>query len=144
MINKDRSNWHEGKMHTVSGLQQLADQLILWGITVDGNRSKSTPAICSVTNDITCAYCSIPRNGDYYIPSRLTNSQFLEDPEAMLTELSMLIGRLLIVGDFNLHFDDLNDKHVRSFRDLLEAVGVMPRIVLVSIYRSNCTLVNLS
>ena len=56
--------------------------------------------------------------------NRLTNLQFLEDMEAMLTELSMLPGRLLIVGDFNLHFDDLNDKHVPSFRDLLEAVGM--------------------
>ena len=60
--------------------------------------------------------------------NRLTNSQFLEDMEAMLTELSMLPGRLLIVGDFNLHFDDLNDKHVRSFRDLLEAVGMTQHI----------------
>ena len=58
----------------------------------------------------------------------LTNSQFLKDMEAMLTELSMLPGRLLIMGDFNLHFDDLNDKHVRSFRDLLEAVGMTQHV----------------
>ena len=54
----------------------------------------------------------------------LTNLRFLEDMEPMLTELSMLPGRLLIAGDFNLHFDDLNDKHVRAFRDLLEAAGM--------------------
>ena len=41
----------------------------------------------------------------------LTNLQFREDMEAMLTELLMLPGRLLIVGDFNLHFNDPNDKH---------------------------------
>ena len=46
----------------------------------------------------------------------------------MLTELSMLPGRLLIVGDFNLHFDDLNNKHVQSFRDLLEAVGMTQHV----------------
>ena len=58
----------------------------------------------------------------------LTNSQFLEDMEAMLNELLMLPGRLLIVSDFNLHFDDLNDKHVQSFRDLLEAVGMTQHV----------------
>ena len=60
--------------------------------------------------------------------NRLTNSQFLEDMEATLTELLMLPGRLLIVGDFNLHFDDLSDKHVWSFRDLLEAVGMTQHV----------------
>ena len=58
----------------------------------------------------------------------LTNSQFLEDMEAMLTELSMLPGRLLIMGDFNLRFDDVNNKYVRRFRDLLQAVGMTQHV----------------
>ena len=48
--------------------------------------------------------------------------------KVMLTELLMPPGPLLIMGDFNLYFDDLNDKHVQSFRDLLQAVGMTQHV----------------
>ena len=46
----------------------------------------------------------------------------------MLTKLSTLPGCLLIVGDFNLHFDDLKPNHVRPFTDLLKAAGMTQHV----------------
>ena len=48
----------------------------------------------------------------------LTNSQFLEHMEAMLTEMPTLPGRLLIVDDFSLHVDDLNDKPMQGVLEI--------------------------
>ena len=38
-------------------------------------------------------------------------------------------GHLIITGDFNFHMDDINNKEITKFVDLLDSVGLQQRVV---------------
>ena len=52
--------------------------------------------------------------------NKLTNSLFVEQLSAFLEYCNSIPGCLLILGDFNFHFDCLTDQHMSKILDLLK------------------------
>jgi hypothetical protein len=56
--------------------------------------------------------------------SQVPFSQFISDMEQFLDSVIMCGGELMILGDFNIHFDDGTAANTRSFNDLIAAYGL--------------------
>ncbi len=52
--------------------------------------------------------------------NRLTVDQFFHEFGTLLEEVTISPGKLLIMGDFNFHIDDINNTHARKFSNMLE------------------------
>ena len=56
---------------------------------------------------------------------------FLDEFAGMLEhELLLSVGKLMILGDFNYHLDDLTDNNVRKFNNLLHACGLVQHVTV--------------
>ena len=51
--------------------------------------------------------------------NQLTNSQFLNEFEHFIDSYTLNLEHFLIVGDFNLHFDNMNDTYVKKMLNVL-------------------------
>ena len=103
------------------------------GIKISGQSSKrvktfeSTECTCkSATGDI-LRVVSIYRSGT--ATSQCANiPQFLEDFEQLLSDLVDKPGKPIIMGDFNIHIEDVNDSLSHRFDTLLKANGWIQHI----------------
>ncbi|XP_033096821.1 uncharacterized protein LOC117101067, partial [Anneissia japonica] len=60
--------------------------------------------------------------------NKLTRSMFLEDFSRFLESVAAIPGEIIILGDFNIHVDEANDRFATSFADLLDAVGLRQHV----------------
>ena len=61
--------------------------------------------------------------------NKLTTSQFLSDFDDFLLELNALSGKLILLGDFNMHVDTPNRADVRRFLSSIEEVGLHQHVI---------------
>ncbi|XP_072022074.1 uncharacterized protein [Amphiura filiformis] len=60
--------------------------------------------------------------------NKLTQSMFLEDFGTFLETISAIPGEIILLGDFNCHVNDADDRFARAFQDLLDAVGLKQHV----------------
>ena len=80
----------------------------------------------SIGNDcvrLVCIYRP-PLNSRCSVPT----SQFVQDFSQYIDSLATSTGRLLVVGDFNVHFDKTNDQNTRMFRDAIDSLNLNQHI----------------
>ena len=66
----------------------------------------------------------------YNLPScRWTVSDFISEFPSYLESLAYDNGRLIIVGDFNIHVDDHDDNVVKKLLDLLNSLGLTQHVI---------------
>ena len=53
---------------------------------------------------------------------------FMSEFSKLLETLTIAFGQLLITGDMNFHLDDLSDRVVIAFLDLLDACGLCQHV----------------
>ena len=63
-----------------------------------------------------------------YRPPKLSISEFLTEFSNYLELLSVSSGKLLIVGDFNIHVDDANCPHASKFLSILESFSLTQHV----------------
>ena len=56
--------------------------------------------------------------------NKLTSSMFLDEFSTLLESLTVLPGKLLMTGDFNVHVDDKDDREASLFANLLHSFGL--------------------
>ncbi|XP_072016875.1 uncharacterized protein [Amphiura filiformis] len=61
--------------------------------------------------------------------NKLTTVMFLEEISQFLQDCSISKGDLVVVGDFNLHLDILDDPDTRKFNRLIESLGLIQSVV---------------
>ena len=61
-------------------------------------------------------------NATVYRPPK-PNSEFLNDFAAFLTRLSSLSSNIILLGDFNIHMDNINLPLTKDFTSCLESFG---------------------
>ncbi len=87
------------------------------------------------TETVTFEHASIldPNNGVHYIivyrppPSKanhFTQTAFFEEFDDFLQEVSLLPGKLIILGDFNFHLNEPHRSEVAHFMDILNSFGL--------------------
>ena len=64
-------------------------------------------------------FCNIYRRG-YYVKHRFTVSQFLQEFPEYLESLVDKPGIPLLLGDFNIHMQDVNDHYTCQFQNILK------------------------
>ena len=60
--------------------------------------------------------------------NRLTYKAFISEFTCILEILSLSVGELCIIGDFNLHVDNLKDSSAAKFLNLLEVFGLQQNV----------------
>ena len=67
----------------------------------------------------------------YRVPPSVQNkiqSSFITDFSDLIEQTSNLSGKLIILGDFNIHVDNNNDAETNQFLDLLDAFGLKQHV----------------
>jgi hypothetical protein len=68
----------------------------------------------------------------YRIPpstkNKLSKSLFLEEFTSLLEHLCILPGKVLIIGDFNIHWDDQNNAECKHFMDILDSFDLVQHV----------------
>ena len=68
----------------------------------------------------------------YHIPYSqshpVTDATFLEEIQDYFENIVLCNERLLIVGDFNLHIDDISDQYGKEFLDVLDSFGLVNHV----------------
>lgn len=70
--------------------------------------------------------------------NQLKESDFLEDIEELLEELSELSQPIFIVGDFNVHFEDEQAPSTRNFRDILDVFDLEQHVMSPTHNKGHC------
>ena len=74
-----------------------------------------------------------------YRPPSSNTSDFLNEFENLVTSLAIIPGRLLILGDFNIHFDNALSQGVSRITNILASTGLVQHVI-GSTHRSSHTL----
>ena len=67
---------------------------------------------------------SVPPNSK----NKISPNAFIDDFTLLLESLASSTGRLIIVGDFNIHWDDLENQERIKFADFLDMFGLEQHI----------------
>ena len=59
---------------------------------------------------------------------KITNSMFLDDLTKHHTEWMSSFKNIFIVGDFNIHIDNMDGPYAQIFNDTMEALGLLKHV----------------
>ena len=64
------------------------------------------------------------------VQNKIQKSSFITDFGDLIEQTSNLSGKLIILGDFNIHADNNNDAEANLFLDLLDTFGLKQHVWL--------------
>ena len=94
--------------------------------------AKSNIDFCPTSFEFTCANFKIDKVNKFavlviYRPGVLT-SKFFHEFDLLLCEISTKFDKLLVTGDFNIHFENVLDRHTLDCSEIVSAYGLQPHV----------------
>ena len=93
-----------------------------------GHSNSFEHLICSILVNGTIITIVMICHSPYPPAARFTNAQFVKDCAHFLPDVLVKCNNILMLGDFNLHFDDPDDPDATLFTDVLDAMGLIPYV----------------